>query len=103
MMPGQLKDENPICGHRLHLTLIAAKARIAARLKYAALGNFGDCKSVGQGVMEMRIHVGPGYRVYYAQAEDTVYVLLLGGPKKTQAADIAEAQALWAKVREEGR
>lgn len=82
---------------------IAAKARIAARLKYAALGNFGDCKSVGQGVMEMRIHVGPGYRVYYSQAEDMVYVLLLGGPKKTQAADIAEAQALWAKVREEGR
>lgn len=80
---------------------VGAKARIAARLKYATLGNFGDCKSVGQGVMEMRIHAGPGYRLYYAQAGATVYVLLLGGDKKTQAADIAEAQALWAQIREE--
>lgn len=82
---------------------VVAKARIAARLKYASLGNFGDCKSVGHGVMEMRIHVGPGYRIYYAQAGNTVYVLLLGGDKKTQGADIAEAQALWAQVRGEER
>lgn len=80
---------------------VVAKARIAAPLKYATLGNFGDCKSVGQGVMEMRIHAGPGYRLYYAQAGTTVYVLLLGGDKKTQAADITEAQALWAQIREE--
>ena len=79
---------------------IAAKARIAARLKYATQGNFGDHKGVGCGVMEMRIHVGPGYRLYYAQASSTIYVLLLGGSKRTQGADIKEAQALWEKLQE---
>ena len=78
----------------------AAKSRIAARLKYATLGNFGDHKSVGRGVMEMRIHIGPGYRVYYAQAGAVIYVLLLGGIKRTQDKDILEAQALWAALQE---
>ncbi|WP_299394160.1 type II toxin-antitoxin system RelE/ParE family toxin [uncultured Desulfovibrio sp.] len=76
------------------------KARIAARLKYALLGNFGDHKSVGGGVMEMRIHMGPGYRIYYARSGDTVYVLLLGGNKRTQEADIKEAQKLWKALQE---
>lgn len=77
------------------------KARVAARLKYATMGNFGDHKSVGLGVMEMRIHIGPGYRIYYAQAGRTVYVLLMGGDKRTQDADIQDAQALWKAIREE--
>ncbi|MDE7065628.1 MAG: type II toxin-antitoxin system RelE/ParE family toxin [Desulfovibrionaceae bacterium] len=79
---------------------IAAKSRIAARLKHATQGNFGDHKSVGRGVMEMRIHAGPGYRLYYAQAGNTVYVLLLGGSKRTQVADIQEAHALWERLQE---
>lgn len=81
----------------------AVKARIAARLKYAMRGNFGDCKSVGHGVMEMRIHAGPGYRVYYAQSGTTLYVLLIGGSKKTQDADIKKAQSLWEKLQEESK
>jgi len=80
---------------------VAGKARIAARLKMAAAGNFGDHKSVGQGVMEMRIHTGPGYRVYYAQEGDTVYILLIGGDKSTQDKDIKKAHELWKEIKEE--
>ena len=79
---------------------VAGKARIAARLKMAAAGNFGDHKSVGQGVMEMRIHTGPGYRVYYAQEGDTVYILLIGGDKSTQDKDIKKAHELWKEIKE---
>ena len=55
-----------------------AKARILARLRSAMLGNFGDCEPVGEGVSEMRVHVGPGYRVYFVRTGATVYVLLTG-------------------------
>jgi putative addiction module killer protein len=67
------------------------KARIIARLDSAALGNFGDCEPVGSGVSEMRIHTGPGYRVYYTRRERVVYLLLLGGDKSTQKRDIKRA------------
>lgn len=70
------------------------KRRIQARIDMAEDGNFGDCKSVGQGVFEMRVHHGPGYRVYVTRIADVVYVLLAGGDKSTQPADIARAQAL---------
>ncbi len=59
------------------------KARIAARLVAAEFGNFGDCRPVGEGVSEMRIDVGPGYRVYYVRRGKIVYLLLLGGAKKS--------------------
>jgi putative addiction module killer protein len=71
-----------------------AKARILARLLSAALGNFGDCEPVGEGVSEMRIHVGAGYRVYYTRTGSTVYVLLAGGLKASQAKDIAKAKRM---------
>ena len=71
-----------------------AKARILARLRSATFGNFGDCQPVGEGVSEMRIHVGPGYRVYYTRRESTVYVLLVGGMKASQARDIAKAKKM---------
>ena len=67
------------------------KARIIARLDAAGMGNFGDCESVGEGVSEMRILVGPGYRVYFTRHGRTVYVLLLGGDKSTQQRDIKRA------------
>jgi len=53
-----------------------AKARVLARLRSAIFGNFGDCEPVGEGVSEMRIHAGAGYRVYYTRMGSTVYVLL---------------------------
>jgi putative addiction module killer protein len=70
------------------------KARIVARLKSVELGNLGDFASVGQGVSEMRIHFGPGYRVYYTQRGNVVILLLLGGDKGTQQRDIIKAQEL---------
>jgi len=71
-----------------------AKARILARLRSATLGNFGDCEPVGEGVSEMHVHVGAGYRVYYTRTGSTVYVLLAGGVKASQAKDIAKAKRM---------
>ncbi len=62
-----------------------------SRLDSAAIGNFGDCQSVGEGVTEMRIHFGPGYRVYFTRRGTFVYVLLIGGDKSTQKRDIKRA------------
>ena len=67
------------------------KARIIQRLDTAAAGNFGDCEPVGEGVSEMRIHVGPGYRLYYVRRGEVVYLLLAGGTKSTQKRDIKYA------------
>lgn len=71
-----------------------AKARIIASLDRMEMGNFGDMRQVGGGVNELRIHYGPGYRVYYTQRGPAVVVLLCGGNKKTQHADIAKAKRL---------
>jgi putative addiction module killer protein len=74
------------------------KARIVVRIARAQQGNFGDCEPVGEGVSEMRIDVGPGYRVYFAQEGRVVYLLLCGGDKSTQKADIRHAKALWKQI-----
>jgi len=71
-----------------------AKARILARILSATFGNFGDCEPVGEGVSEMRIHVGAGYRVYYTRTGTTVYVLLAGGVKASQTKDINRAKKM---------
>lgn len=66
---------------RLHDQL--ARERILNRVRRAELGNFGDCRSLGDGVFEMRIHYAAGYRVYFAQEGDALYLLLIGGDKGT--------------------
>ncbi len=71
-----------------------AKARILARIRRLSLGNPGDVEPVGEGVSEMRIHHGPGYRVYFTQRGRVVVVLLCGGDKSTQSDDIRNAKAL---------
>lgn len=71
-----------------------ARARIQARIDRAELGNLGDCAPVGEGVSEMRIHHGPGYRVYFVQRDLELIVLLAGGDKSTQAKDIHKALAI---------
>ena len=71
-----------------------ARDRILARITMLELGNVGDSKSVGGGVSEMRIHTGPGYRVYYRRKDRTVFLLLCGGDKGSQRADISRAQKL---------
>lgn len=67
------------------------RARIAHRIRSAEHGNFGDCEPVGEGVSEMRVHVGPGYRVYYTRRGVVVYLLLLAGDKSSQKRDIKRA------------
>jgi putative addiction module killer protein len=68
--------------------------RIEARIRRLSLGNFGDVRPVGEGVSEMRIDYGPGYRVYFVQRGAALVVLLAGGDKRTQDQDIATARAL---------
>ncbi|QLQ26668.1 MAG: type II toxin-antitoxin system RelE/ParE family toxin [Dechloromonas sp.] len=68
-----------------------AEKRIQVRIRRAELGNFGDCEPVGEGVSEMRIHFGPGYRVYFAQRGMEVVILLAGGDKSNQSKDIKAA------------
>lgn len=67
------------------------RARIALRIRSAEHGNFGDCEPVGDGVSEMRIHFGPGYRVYFTRRGEVLYLLLLGGNKSSQKRDIKRA------------
>ena len=71
-----------------------ARARILKRLDRARDGNLGDVAPVGEGVSEMRIFYGPGYRVYFIQRGKALIVLLCGGDKSTQGADVEEAKAM---------
>jgi putative addiction module killer protein len=77
----RLKDDN-------------AAARIVARIRRMELGNKGDAKSVGSGVMEMRVDHGPGYRVYYMQHGASLVILLCAGEKRTQTRDIKRAHIM---------
>jgi putative addiction module killer protein len=70
-------------------------ARVLARLARVRRGNLGDCKSVGEGVSELRVDYGPGYRVYFAQKGQTLVILLCGGDKRTQEKDIQRAKQYW--------
>lgn len=70
------------------------KARILHRIRAAERSNFGDCKAIGGGLFELRIHSGPGYRVYCARKSETAFVLLCGGSKSGQRRDIQAAMQL---------
>jgi putative addiction module killer protein len=72
-------------------------ARIRVRLRQVEAGNFGDCEAVGEGVIELRIHVGAGYRVYCGRHGKAVVLLLCGGDKSTQPRDIKRAKDLWSE------
>jgi putative addiction module killer protein len=74
-----------------------ARVRIVARIERLGLGNPGDVKPVGDGISEMRLNYGPGYRVYYQQRGEVLIVILAGGDKSTQAADIATAKEIAAQ------
>lgn len=78
---GELRDRN-------------ARLRIVARIRRLELGNPGDVKPVGEGVSELRIDYGPGYRLYLVQAGSAVVILLCGGDKRTQDQDIAKAKRM---------
>lgn len=76
-----------------------AKERVFARIRSAKMGNFGDHRFVVDGIWEMRIHYGAGYRLYYAQEGSSIYLLLMGGDKQSQSRDIEKAQDLWDTVK----
>jgi putative addiction module killer protein len=71
-----------------------ARKRIGARIDRLSFGNFGDAKAVGEGVRELRLDFGPGYRIYFVQRGDVLVILLCGGDKSAQARDIAKAKRL---------
>lgn len=77
-----------------HLADKTGRFRIQARVDRIEIGNFGDCEPIGEGVSEMRIHFGPGYRVYFVQRGIELVVLLAGGDKSTQSKDIKAALKL---------
>src|SRR5713101_7598436 len=77
-----------------------AVARIVARIRRMEQGNPGDARSVGSGVMEMRVDYGPGYRVYYVQRGATVVILLCAGQKGTQTRDVRRAYAIAQEITE---
>ena len=79
----------------------AGRARIAQRVRSAEAGNFGDCEPVGEGVSEMRVHTGPGYRLYFMQRGAVLYLLLLGGDKSTQQRDIKSALKMARELKRE--
>jgi putative addiction module killer protein len=78
---------------------LKAKFKIDGRLDRVQEGNLGDYRSVGEGVCELRINYGPGYRVYFGQVEETIVLLLIGGDKSTQEQDIRKAQKYWTDYR----
>ena len=77
-----------------------ARARIQARIDRIEMGNFGDVAPVGEGVSELRIFYGPGYRVYFVQKNSVVVILLSGGDKSSQQSDIAKAKEIAAQLEE---
>ncbi|MBR8249759.1 type II toxin-antitoxin system RelE/ParE family toxin [Burkholderia cenocepacia] len=72
-----------------------AQARIRERLRRVQTGNFGDCEPVGEGVVELRVHAGAGYRVYFGRHGSALVLLLSGGDKASQSDDIRRAKEHW--------
>jgi len=79
---------------------IKGRAKIRERIARLRLGNMGDCEPIGEGISELRIHYGPGYRVYFGQDGNEIVVLILGGSKRTQNQDIKTAKVLWKDYKE---
>ncbi len=76
-----------------------ARARIRIRIERLRLGNFGDCRTVGGGLFELRVDYGPGYRVYFGRVGLRLVILICGGDKQSQQKDIARAREFWSDYR----
>lgn len=76
-----------------------SQAIVLERLNRVRLGNFGDCRHLGEGVYELRIHYGPGYRIYFGELEDVIVILLCGGAKRTQRQDMKRAKEYWQELK----
>ena len=90
----QIRETEEFSSWLTELKDVRAKAKILVRIDRLAHGNPGDSQSVGGGVSEMRLHYGPGYRVYYTRRQLEIVVLLCGGDKSTQESDIRLARRL---------
>lgn len=93
----ELKQTETFRKWRARLKDQRVKALIASRLDRLAFGHTGDAEPVGQGISELRIHYGPGYRIYFRRHKDTIIILLCGGNKSSQAKDIKTAKQLSAE------
>ena len=93
-MPFQIIESATFTGWFSRLRDTSAKLKIDARIRSVAEGNLGDIRSVGEGVLEMRIHYGPGYRLYFIRNGPNIIVLLCGGDKSNQRRDIKRARQL---------
>ena len=82
---------------------VQARLRIISRIMSAQEGNVGDCEPVGEGISEMRIFVGPGYRVYYTRRGEVVYLLLCGGNQSSQKRDIKLAKSILDEIEQGDR
>jgi putative addiction module killer protein len=74
---------------------VQGRQRIGTRLRRLEQGNYGDCQSIGEGISELRMFFGPGYRVYFGEEGDNIVLLLCGGDKSSQTQDIEVAKAYW--------
>jgi putative addiction module killer protein len=90
----EVRQTREFVGWLHHLRDANAVARIVARIRRMEMGNPGDSGSVGQGILELRIDYGPGYRIYYRRHGPQIVILLCGGSKRTQQKDILRAQKL---------
>jgi putative addiction module killer protein len=86
---------------RAALKDVVTRRRIGARIDRLSFGNFGDVKSVGDGVSELRLDFGPGYRLYFAKRGEALVILLCGGDKSTQSRDITRAKTLAQQLEDE--
>lgn len=92
----QLQDQStPVTDWLGGLRDTRARAQIEVRLRRVSAGNFGNCKSVGEGVSELKVDIGTGYRVYFGRHGQALVILLCGGDKGSQQSDIAHAKAYW--------
>jgi putative addiction module killer protein len=94
------KEREPFLDWLHSLKDKTVKARIQNRLRRVEWGQFGDWKSVGEGVFELKLHFGAGYRVYFGEEGDKIIVLLLGGDKSMQNKDIKQAREYWRDYKE---
>jgi putative addiction module killer protein len=90
----EVKETETFKKWRLGFKDSTVRAKIASRIDRLAFGLFGDVKPVGGGLSELRVHTGPGYRIYFKQVGVVIIVLLCGGDKSTQAKDIEKAKKL---------
>jgi putative addiction module killer protein len=92
----QLEDQStPVTDWLGGLRDTRARAQIEVRLRRISTGNFGNCKSVGEGVSELKVDIGTGYRVYFGKHGQALVILLCGGDKGSQQSDIARAKVYW--------